>query len=122
MLVITRYRVDPANATGFRDRAQVAIGALAGRPGWVRGNVGRAVDDPTLWVIATEWENVGSYRRALSSNDVKMAAVPLLSEAIDEPSAFELLAPGDAGALAADAAEVGLGEAAAPNVRTDLDR
>jgi len=33
--------------------------------------------------------NVGSYRRALSPYDVKMAAVPLLSEAIDEPTAYE---------------------------------
>ena len=34
---------------------------------------------------------VGSYRRALSSYEVKMHAVQLLSEAIDEPSAFEVL-------------------------------
>ena len=52
------------------------------------------VDDPTLWTIVTRWENVGSYRRALSAYDVKLNAVPLLSRAIDEPSAYELVVPG----------------------------
>ena len=37
---------------------------------------------------ATRWKDVGSYRRALSSYDVKMAAVPTLSRAVDEPSAY----------------------------------
>jgi hypothetical protein len=36
------------------------------------------------------WRDVGSYRRALSSYDVKVTAVPLLSRALDEPSAYEL--------------------------------
>jgi hypothetical protein len=32
---------------------------------------------------------VGSYRRALSKNEVKMNAIPLLAQAIDEPGAYE---------------------------------
>ncbi|MGH8965474.1 MAG: antibiotic biosynthesis monooxygenase, partial [Actinomycetes bacterium] len=50
--------------------------------------------DPGLWVLQTRWENVGSYRRALSSYDVKVGAVPLLSRAVDEPSAYELVEGG----------------------------
>jgi hypothetical protein len=42
-------------------------------------------------VMVTRWRDVGSYRRALSSYDVKVGAVPILSRAIDEPSAFEAL-------------------------------
>ena len=34
------------------------------------------------------WDNVGSYRRALSSYDVKVAVVPLLAQAVDEATAF----------------------------------
>ena len=68
---------------------------LAARPGYLAGAVGRNVDDPTLWVLETRWANVGSYRRALSSYDVKLGAVPLLSRAVDEPSAYELLGDGD---------------------------
>jgi hypothetical protein len=32
---------------------------------------------------------VGSYRRALSNINVKMNAIPLLAQAIDEPGAYE---------------------------------
>ena len=67
---------------------------LAAAAGYVDGQIGRNVDDPTLWVLMTRWANVGSYRRALSSYDVKMGAVPLLSRAIDEPSAYEAVEPG----------------------------
>jgi hypothetical protein len=52
-----------------------------------------------LWVLETRWTNVGSYRRALSAYDVKLGAVPLLSRAIDEPSAYEVLDEGGTAAL-----------------------
>ena len=64
---------------------------LAQQRGYAEGHLGRNVDDPTLWVMVTRWKDVGSYRRALSSYDVKVGAVPLLSRAIDEPSAYESL-------------------------------
>lgn len=121
MLVVTRYRVPREDALAFRDQARAALSALADQTGWQGGHVGRAVDDPTLWVLSSEWRDVGSYRRALSSYDVKLRAVPLLSLAIDEPTAFEILTGTDTSALAADAADVGLGDAAAPVVTTDLD-
>ena len=54
----------------------VALAALAERPGYVGGHVGRNVDDPDLWVLTTSWANVGSYRRALSAYDVKVARRP----------------------------------------------
>jgi quinol monooxygenase YgiN len=123
MLAVTRYRVAPGEAPGFLQQARVSIAALAQRPGWRGGHVGRAMDDPTLWVLTSEWDDVGSYRRALSSYEVKVSAGPLLSRALDEPSAFELLTSvdGDGSALAADASVVGIGDAAAPVVPTDLD-
>jgi hypothetical protein len=45
-------------------------------------------------VLTTRWEHVGAYRRALSAYDVKLNAVPLLSRAVDEPSAYEVVEPG----------------------------
>jgi len=42
-----------------------------------------------MWSLVTHWENVGSYRRALSNLNVKMNAIPLLAQAIDEPGAYE---------------------------------
>ncbi len=47
-------------------------------------------------MLTTRWENVGSYRRALSSYDVKLHAVAVLSRAIEEPSAYESAEPGTA--------------------------
>ncbi|GAB3205027.1 antibiotic biosynthesis monooxygenase family protein [Marinactinospora thermotolerans] len=92
MIVITRYTVSPNDADDFVARAREALGALSRRPGFKEGSVGRAADDPDLWTVVTSWEGAGYYRRALSDFDVKVAAVPLLALAHDEPSAFEVVA------------------------------
>ena len=94
MLVVNRFRVLPPDEDAFRGDLERARATLATRPGYVDGVIGRNVDDPGLWVLTTRWEHVGAYRRALSAYDVKLHAVPLLSRAIDEPSAFELVEPG----------------------------
>lgn len=94
MLVVNRFVIsddDEAVAT-FTERAGAAVEALAARPGYLRGQLGRAYDDPTRWSLVTEWESVGAYRRALSAFEVKVQATPLLAESLDEPSAFEVLA------------------------------
>lgn len=94
MLVVSRFRVPVEEGEAFRAQLQEALDALAERPGHLGGTVGRNVDDPTLWVLTTTWEHVGAYRRALSAYDVKLRAVPLLSRALDEPSAYEVVEPG----------------------------
>jgi heme-degrading monooxygenase HmoA len=91
MLALTRLRVSAEEATQFRLAAEHALDGLRKCPGFMQGDLGRAVDDPTLWVLVTRWANVGSYRRALSSYEVRVQADPVLSRAIDEPSAYEIL-------------------------------
>jgi hypothetical protein len=86
---VTHFR---AGRPEFASRAQDALAALSVRPGFVRGSLGRSLDDEDAWLLITEWENVGSYRRALGNYDVKLRATPLLGEALDMPSAFEPLA------------------------------
>lgn len=130
MLVVTRYHQPALQASEFLAAAKRALAALAGQPGYRGGRVGRATDDPCLWVISTEWADIGSYRRALGAYQVKIDAVPLLSNAYDEPSAYEIfyadgdasgLPPAESGSkLASDADTVGLGQAASPEVATDL--
>jgi len=91
MLAISRFRYDEgAAATAEADlvRCLDGLGACAG---YVDGTVARALDDPGLWVLETRWANVGAYRRALASYEIKMTVVPLLSRAVDEPSAFEVI-------------------------------
>ena len=91
MFVVSRFDVDPADGDDFLVRAQVALTALAARPGYRSGRVGRSLDEPTVWTVTTAWEGVGAYRRALSAYDVKVGAAPLLALARDEPSSFETL-------------------------------
>ena len=88
MISVTHFR---SSDPGFAERAQDALAALAARPGYVRGTLGRSTDDETAWLLVTEWANVGSYRRALGNYEVKLRATPLLGEALDVPSAFEPL-------------------------------
>ena len=83
LIVVNRFRVahgpggpgspgSSAGEDGFRRGLQDAWALLASKPGYAGGEMGRNLDDPTLWVLTTRWENVGSYRRALSAYDVKL--------------------------------------------------
>lgn len=94
MLVVNRFRVPVGAGEAFREDLATAREALAACAGYAGGEIGRNVDDPELWVLSTRWANVGSYRRALSSYDVKLRAVAVLSRAIEEPSAYEDAEPG----------------------------
>ncbi|MER7892366.1 antibiotic biosynthesis monooxygenase family protein [Micromonospora sp. NPDC094482] len=104
MLVTNRFVVEVDVADDFTERAHAALTALADRPGYLRGQLVRALDDPRHWCLVTEWESVGAYRRALGGFEVKVSAVPLLAESVDEPSVYEALAtaaPGGAVVISA---------------------
>ncbi|GAA3537711.1 antibiotic biosynthesis monooxygenase family protein [Nocardioides daeguensis] len=93
MLVVNRFRAggDPA---ALRADLELVHGLLAAQVGYVEGWVGRNVDDPDLWTLTTRWANVGAYRRALSAYELKLHGVPVLSRALDEPGAYEVVEPG----------------------------
>ena len=93
MLVVSRFRVPVAEAPSFRILVESAHATLARQHGYVEGWVGRNLDDPQLWTLTTRWQHVGAYRRALSTYDVKLTAVPVLGRAVDEPSAYEVVEP-----------------------------
>ena len=122
MLVSLRFQTVESATEEFTAQAQHAMSVLATRPGFQSADLGRSIDDPGLYVLTMQWADVGSYRRALGSYDVKLQAVEFLSQAIDEPSAYEVLVAVDEnGQLrtdtsdrAVDADSVGLGRAAEP--------
>lgn len=89
MIVLSRFRVSESETDTFIALARAAVDVLTQRIGCVSADFGRNLDEPTLWTITTRWQNVGSYRRALQGNESKMVVVPLLSRAIDEPSAYD---------------------------------
>jgi hypothetical protein len=100
VLVVTRFRLQtptgaPADheTEALRAELDAAHEVLAAQQGYVAGWIGRNLDEPDLWVLTTRWESVGAYRRALSSYEVKLAAVPTLSRALDEPSGYEVVEP-----------------------------
>jgi quinol monooxygenase YgiN len=99
MIALTHFDSGEESAEGFSARAEAALAAFAARPGYLRGTLGRSMDDPRAWLLLTEWDSVGAYRRALGNFDVRINATPLLSAALDIASAFEPLvdvAPGGA--------------------------
>lgn len=104
VLVVTRFIVpeapvpDPAergespSSPGIADfTARVARlqTALSTRPGYQRSQLARALDDPSRWVLISEWAGVGAWRRSLSDYDVRMEIVPLMAMAQDEPGVYE---------------------------------
>ncbi|MCA0143869.1 antibiotic biosynthesis monooxygenase [Blastococcus sp. LR1] len=88
MFAVTRLRVGSTDAAILAEQVRELLAALSGRPGFVDGEVGTAADDPTLWALVTRWDGVGSYRRALSAYEVKIAGAPVWVHAVDEPGVY----------------------------------
>jgi len=72
----------------FHADADVAVAQFAASAGCRGAELVRNLDDPWLWAIVSRWEQVGDYRRAFNGTPAKLALIPLLSLAIDEPSAY----------------------------------
>ncbi len=90
MIAIARFEVPLAESAAFADEIKLAYEALASCPGFIDGEFGQNLDQSSIWALVTRWENVGSYRRALSAMRTKLEAIPLLARAIDEPGAYEI--------------------------------
>jgi quinol monooxygenase YgiN len=119
LLVVMRYVVEDEDGEAFRLRAREALDALTAQSGCRRGYVARALDDPRRWVVQTEWESVGAYRRALSTYDVKVRAVPLMYEQVDEATAYEALVEAAPGGLTESHSDLAEGAASATPRRAD---
>lgn len=97
VLVVTRFIVpDEAGPGGessgvaeFQARSARLQEALSARPGYLRSQLARALDDPSRWVLVSEWVGVGAWRRALGNYDVRVEVVPLMAMAEDEPGVYE---------------------------------
>jgi hypothetical protein len=89
MIAIARFELALSQAVDFRAELESVKAVLSEAAGFISGTIGQNLDEPTLWVLTTEWQNVGSYRRALSSTRAKLEAIPVLARAIDEPGAYE---------------------------------
>lgn len=88
MFAVTRLRVREEDAEELAATVATLLDALAVRPGFVSGELGRSADDPALWALLTRWDGVGSYRRALGAAEVKIAGAPVWVHALDEPGVY----------------------------------
>lgn len=90
MLAVTRLRA-PGPDVDLATPGADLLGCLRARPGFRRGRLGRSLDDAGLWVLVTEWADVGSYRRGISGYDAKLAFAALMPYVLDEPSAYAVV-------------------------------
>jgi hypothetical protein len=88
VFAVTRLRAAGRDGESLPAAVDDLLAALAGRPGFLGGELGRAADDPGLWALLTRWDGVGSYRRALSAAEVKIAGAPVWVHALDEPGVY----------------------------------
>ena len=84
MFAISRFEADE----DFADLAKPVVEFWEKCTGcqWVQ--VVQNLDEPRLWAIVSQWDSVGAYRRSFSGYEAKMTLTPVLSRAIDEPSAY----------------------------------
>jgi hypothetical protein len=101
--MVLRFVVPETEGPSFLEQGRSVLDLLSRQRGFVRGHLARATDDVDRWVLSTEWEGVGAYRRALSAYDVKLDATPLLNRAVEEPTGFEVLHQAGAGKHAGSA-------------------
>ena len=76
-------------------QAASAIEILTQRTGFIDASVIRSADEHDQFLVLSQWIDVGSYRRALSSTEAKMGVWPFLATMHDRPSAFETLFAAD---------------------------
>ncbi len=88
MFAVTRLRAAGEDGEALAAAVAPLLEALAARPGFRDGELGRSADDPSLWALVTRWDGVGSYRRALSAAEVKISGAPVWVHAIDEPGVY----------------------------------
>ena len=93
MFAVTRLRVPDGGVADLAAAVDGLLRALAARPGFLGGELGRATEDDGLYALLTRWDGVGSYRRALSAAEVKIAGAAVWVHALDEPGVY--VQPGD---------------------------
>jgi quinol monooxygenase YgiN len=92
VVIVTRFIVPdetPEHAADFIANGARLRNAFEARPGHVRTRLARALEDPTRWVLVSEWTGVGAWRRALSGYDVRIEVMPLMALAENEPAVYE---------------------------------
>ncbi len=87
-MVVNRFRISEIDLASFRSTLDAAVAVLRPKAGLESLRVLHNLDESDLWALVTIWQDVGSYRRALSGMESKMVIWPLFALAVNEPSAY----------------------------------
>ena len=90
------WTFDVADHPTWLAAAESAVKVLQTKPGFIEANVLHSADDTSRFLVKTDWEDVGSYRKALGSTEAKIGVWPFLADMHDDVSAFENLLRVDA--------------------------
>ncbi|MGI8721879.1 MAG: antibiotic biosynthesis monooxygenase [Geodermatophilaceae bacterium] len=90
MLAVNRLHAYGDGEEQITGELALLIDVFATLPGFQRARAGRCLDEPDVWILLTEWESVGTYRRALSSHVVKTNGQPVFVRVVDEPGAYDV--------------------------------
>ena len=71
--------------------AREALSILQRQSSFIAANIFHSADEPKLYLVQSDWKDVGSYRRAMGSMDSKLGVWPFLADMKDEATAFEKL-------------------------------
>ncbi len=85
MYVVNRFQSPGAD---FAQQAQPVVDYWRSCNGCLAAELVRNVDDPELWAIVSQWEQVRDYRKAMSGYEATMLLTPVMLQCIDEPSAY----------------------------------
>jgi quinol monooxygenase YgiN len=88
VFTLTRLRPPASEVEALERDVAALVAALAARPGFLGAELGRSTEDVHTFGLLTRWDGVGSYRRALSAAEVKIAGAPVWLHAVDEPGVF----------------------------------
>jgi hypothetical protein len=88
VFAVTRLRAAESDVPTLLAAATELLELLRRRPGFRDGALGQAADEPGLLALWTVWDGVGTYRRALSAPEVKVAGAPVWVHALDEPGVY----------------------------------
>lgn len=90
---VHRFRVPATEVDPWRSAMTELFTHWRSAPGWLAGDLLRNLDDPDLWLLTSQWVDVGSYRRHGLGGLAKMLWLPVMRWVVDEPSAY--LSPDD---------------------------
>jgi hypothetical protein len=88
VFAVTRLRAEGPDVPALLAAGTELLALLRQRPGFRDGAIGCAADEAGLLALWTTWDGVGSYRRALSAAEVKIAGAPVWLHAVDEPGVY----------------------------------